>query len=176
MKIYLIRHGEKAERTIEKEDPSLTAEGMRQIMLLARRLKLENVRADKIYSSSHIRSVETAQILSKKLIIPVIKDDRLVELERELFYGPDINVIIEEVIAVKNFVDELVSKNKDVILAFHGGINRLIIGHLLGIDFRQMRHFLMDFASLSLMQYIDVRGKMAWRVVFLNDTTHLRVP
>lgn len=176
MRIYLIRHGEKAKRTIEKEDPSLTQEGERQIKLLARRLKLDKVITNRIYASSHIRSVETAEILSKELLIPVIRDDRLVELERELFYDLNSEINTEKVIAVKKFVDELVSKKQDVILAMHGQINRAIISYLTGISLKETRFFAIEFGSLSVLELTDVHGETMWRLKKLNDTTHLTVP
>ncbi len=173
MKIYLVRHGEKEDET---KDPPLTEKGERQINLLARRLKQEKVKVSKIYTTNYLRTIKTADIISKKLCLPVVRDDRLNELYSEFFYLPDVSVEHEMIFAVKTFVDELVSKKQDVILAMHGGINRAIISHLTGISLKEMRFFGMDFGSISLIEYTELMGKNIWRVKFLNDATHLKVP
>ncbi|MGV8142361.1 MAG: histidine phosphatase family protein [Candidatus Pacearchaeota archaeon] len=173
MKIYLVRHGEK--ETVG-DDPTLTEHGRRQIILLARRLKHEKIKASRIYSTNHARSVATAEILSRALFLPVFRDDRLRELERGLFHDADLEVDTEEVLSIRNFVDELISRKQDVLLAMHGGINRAVISYLTGLNLKDMRNFSMDFANLSLIEHVDVRGTMMWRVKLLNDTTHLLVP
>ncbi len=173
MKIYLVRHGEKES---EGADAELTENGERQITLLARRLKHDKVNVSRIYSTNHSRSVRTAEILSKALALPVVRDDRLRELERNLFNEQNSNVEHDDVQAVNLFIEEMVSRRQDIILAMHGGINRAVISYLTGIGLYDMRHFFMDFASVSLIELVEIDGQIKWRVKMLNDTTHLRVP
>ncbi len=173
MKIYLVRHGEKES---EEYEDLLTETGERQIMLLARKLKFDNLFVSKIYSTNHYRSIKTAEILSKKLLIPVFRDDRIIEIDKEFFWVPDLFIEDEKILAIKEFVDEIVSKGEDVILAMHGGINRVVISHLTGLPLKEMKFFAMDLGSLSIIEKSEIMGKMMWNLKLLNDTTHLRVP
>ena len=114
--------------------------------------------------------------MSKALALPVVRDDRLRELERNLFNEQNSNVEHDDVQAVNLFIEEMVSRRQDIILAMHGGINRAVISYLTGIGLYDMRHFFMDFASVSLIELVEIDGQIKWRVKMLNDTTHLRVP
>jgi broad specificity phosphatase PhoE len=174
VKIYLVRHGEKEVRINENNDPALTEEGKRQIILLARRLKHNKLKISKIHSTGHLRSIQTAEILSKSLYLPVFKDDNLVELEKELF--DDITKDNGKFHEVKLFLERIVNNKEDVLLAMHGGINRAIISCLLGFSLRDTRRLAMNHASLSLLELVELKGVSEWKLRFLNDTTHLIVP
>ncbi|MEK7498203.1 MAG: histidine phosphatase family protein, partial [Patescibacteria group bacterium] len=112
----------------------------------------------------------------RTLALPVVRDDRLRELEKALFNEHNSAVEHDDVQTVKLFVEEIVSRRQDIILAMHGGINRAVISYLTGMGLSDTRHFFMDFASVSLIELVDISGEMKWRVKMLNDTTHLRVP
>lgn len=64
---YLVRH---AEKTTEKNDPSLTADGEQRAQDLAKRLSKINLTA--IYSSDYIRTRDTAAPIAKRQGLDVI--------------------------------------------------------------------------------------------------------
>ena len=85
-RIILVRHGESeynAKRIVQGHiDTDLTPAGIVQARLAAEYLK-KNYRIDKIYSSDLRRAYRTAVIISHVLELPVIKDDRI----REMNFG-----------------------------------------------------------------------------------------
>lgn len=86
MRIYLIRHGE-IESNVQKiyagtSEESLNQNGERQVRLLSSRLEGKGI--TRIYTSPLTRAVETAEILSQKLEVPVIIEKEL----REILLGP----------------------------------------------------------------------------------------
>lgn len=82
--LVLIRHGE-TDWNIEgryqgQADPPLNTIGIKQAEELARILK--EIQPEVLYSSTLRRALQTAQILSEKLKIPVITDPRLKEINQ----------------------------------------------------------------------------------------------
>jgi len=73
MKIMLVRHGQGNEKR-------LTCLGRRQAKIVVSDLEYEGI--TQIYSSPIPRALETAQIISKKLKLPVVVDERLTEREK----------------------------------------------------------------------------------------------
>lgn len=81
MKVYLVRHGESVGNKAglhQTPEMELSESGRRQSELLARRLK--KIKPDLIYSSTFLRTRQTAEIISKSLNIPVEYWDSLTEL------------------------------------------------------------------------------------------------
>jgi broad specificity phosphatase PhoE len=83
--LYLIRHGESVPNVEPiiggmRGDAGLTERGREQARLLERRLLAEQMRADRLYTSTLPRALETAQYLSRALHLPAIRDDDLHEL------------------------------------------------------------------------------------------------
>ena len=164
MKIYFVRHDENEidEDLIENED--------RQIKLLAHKLKLDKLKVSKIYSTIHSRSIRTAEILSKTLLIPNFREDRFKELNYKTSFFD------EDLFFVKMFVDELISNKRDVLLVMSEEISWTIISYLTDLSLKNMRNFTLDFASISMIELTEIEGTLLWRVKFLNDTMHLRIP
>jgi phosphoserine phosphatase len=84
LRLILIRHGE-TEWNIEgryqgQADPPLNAKGWRQARSLAK--KLNGVGLEMLISSPLKRAAQTAQILAEKLELPVIFDNRLMEIHQ----------------------------------------------------------------------------------------------
>lgn len=82
--IYLIRHGDTAyptdntgRRLIYGPEASLTEIGVQQIHMLASRLREDNVRFDKIYTSPYVRTRQSSGILAEDLgvPIPIVKEE-----------------------------------------------------------------------------------------------------
>lgn len=84
VKLYLVRHGEtiwNIERKMQggTKDSPLTKKGIEQANLLKNRM--ENVNLDIIYSSPLERAVKTSRIVAAQRNMPIIKDDRLMEID-----------------------------------------------------------------------------------------------
>jgi len=82
--IILIRHGE-TDWNIEgryqgQADPPLNSNGTQQAEELAK--SLQNAGLDVLYTSPLQRAKQTADILSKKLMLPVIDEPRLMEIHQ----------------------------------------------------------------------------------------------
>ncbi|MHC6178347.1 histidine phosphatase family protein [Clostridium sp. JNZ X4-2] len=83
IKLYITRHGETLWNTEMRmqgrKDSPLTERGIQQANLLKKRL--ENIDFSVIYSSPLGRTVKTSKILAGQRNIPIIKDDRLMEID-----------------------------------------------------------------------------------------------
>ncbi|HBC96571.1 MAG TPA: histidine phosphatase family protein [Clostridium sp.] len=83
VKLYITRHGETVWNTEKRmqgrKDSPLTEEGIRQANLLKKRLK--SIDFSVVYSSPSGRALRTAKILVESRNIPIIKDDRLMEID-----------------------------------------------------------------------------------------------
>lgn len=82
--LFLIRHGE-TEWNVEgryqgQADPPLNEHGLRQATELSERLG--QVDLELLYTSPLLRSEQTAEIISRKLAIPIYKDERLMEINQ----------------------------------------------------------------------------------------------
>ena len=81
--IYLIRHGESQANEknvfIGHGDLDLTEKGKKQAELTAEYLKACHF--DVIYSSDLLRAYHTAEATAKKLGLPIVKDERLREID-----------------------------------------------------------------------------------------------
>ncbi|MFL0196204.1 histidine phosphatase family protein [Clostridium sp. WILCCON 0269] len=84
VKLYLVRHGEtiwNIERKMQggMKDSPLTEKGIEQANLLKNRV--QDINFDIIYSSPLERAVKTSRIVAAQRNIPIIKDDRLMEID-----------------------------------------------------------------------------------------------
>ena len=83
--LYLVRHGE-AVANVEpviggmRGDRGLTSRGRDQARLLQQRLLDQQVRADRLVSSTLPRALQTAEYVARALGLPVLRDDGLHEL------------------------------------------------------------------------------------------------
>jgi len=90
MKILVIRHGESEADILDvhegRADFNLTEKGHIQAQTMAEYVK-ENYEVDKIYASPLKRAFQTAAHLSKKIDIPIITDEKLMEFNNGLIAG-----------------------------------------------------------------------------------------
>jgi broad specificity phosphatase PhoE len=91
--LYLARHGESYSNFKNvfigrSEDPALTEKGISQAQSLAESLKDKDIAA--IFSSTLIRTRQTAQILADKLCLPVSFSEDLIEVNLGMLDGHDI--------------------------------------------------------------------------------------
>lgn len=145
MRLYLIRHGQTTGdlegRFGGTYDDHLSPKGIQQAKELS--LKLEDLGIEIIYSSPYLRAKETAEILAKKLKIPIkiqkdlrecdvyahlsgaFKKDHLEEVEKlkdrnyRLKGGEEYPVFKERVLRV---IENVATTNHQVLaIVFHGG-------------------------------------------------------
>lgn len=163
--LYIIRHGKtewNAKRKLQgRTDIPLNDEG--RLMAEKARDEYKNIHFDVCYCSPLIRAKETAEILMEGRNIPIITDDRLVEMCFGVYEGiensfqiPDcpINVFFkepekyktpvegaesfEELYArtgefLREIIEPLIQQEKDILIVGHGAMNSSIVCQVKGI-------------------------------------------
>ncbi|AEV68461.1 histidine phosphatase family protein [Acetivibrio clariflavus] len=198
-KIYLVRHGEtdwnKEDRCQGCTDTDLNSEGIRQAELVAERLMREEIHV--IYCSNLRRAYRTAQIIADKFGLNVIKSEALNEISFGDWEGLTFEEIrkrkdydynawrlsphtavfpgegsLDNVYnRVMKYVDEIILRNsgKNILIVSHGGVIKLIILGLLGIELEAYNKFYIANTSVSIV-HID-KDKRYLKT--LNDTCHV---
>ncbi len=200
---YFIRHGEtewNAEgRLCGRTDVPLSPVGRQQARMLAQRLKPLPVEA--LYSSTLGRALETARAIGKAAGREPVADARLVELNYGAWEGrtfeevkqadpetyraweedpgstaPPAGESGEQVVArVRPFLDEIALRHAHghVVVVCHKTVCRLVACHILGVPLAEYRRRLaMENAAVNILQ----PSEGGWRLVLLNDTSHLSIP
>jgi len=200
---YFIRHGETEwnaqGRWCGRTDVPLSDVGRRQAQLLARRLQPLPVEA--LYSSPLGRAMETAQIIGQAVGREPVADGRLVELNYGAWEGstyeeskrtapavyaawdadpasqaPPGGETGEQLIErVTPFLAEMAQRHPcgNVVVVSHKTVCRLVACHILGLPLSEYRQRIpMENAALNIF---EVR-EGTWRVIALNDTSHLSAP
>ena len=160
MIIYLVRHG-RDDDTVRggwSQHP-LTLEGINQAEMLAERLA-GNISISHIYSSDLCRAMQTAKIIANKIKLPIlplpqfretnngdlagIKNDIALVRYPGLFWnrlgweqcypnGESPRQFYERIVtAWSEFSQEIVSRNKDVVLVTHSGVIHVILSIIEG--------------------------------------------
>ncbi len=169
MKIYLIHPG-------ENDGEQLTNNGLLQLNLLTRRLLADRFRAERIYANGHTVSTQGASLLSRSLKIPLVHDERFVEVKKSTIEGSYNQEDLENLEYINLFVEEVVKDGKDAIISLGDGIHRAIISRLTGMPLHSTRHFSLWPSSISVLQHEDIGSTGLWRMTRVNDTNHLRIP
>ena len=154
---YFVRHGESeanaARRFAGQSDSPLTERGRRQAEAVA--LELVTVRFDRIVSSDLSRTRETAEAIARRLGLRI---EVIPEL-REIDVGDRTGTPFDEARGLPNWTDDgfvawpggetlehvlarvlgvigrltRESPGKTILVVGHGGINRILISHFLGV-------------------------------------------
>lgn len=198
MEIYLIRHGhtdpskEHYDAALGTMNPPLTDKGVRQAALTAERLA--GIGAEAIYSSDLKRTVSTAEIIKRRVDVPVITSPLLREIEfgdvtlrpwsdfpeiyedwkkheRDIPYpGGENGADVWR--RCKKGLEDITSRQYErVILVCHGGVIRAIVCGMLGIP-QQTRFSLgspVANCSITVIKY-DSEGYVLHS---FNDYAHL---
>lgn len=201
MNLYIIRHAEstwnKLNRIQGHSNPPLSSLGKIQARLLAKRFK--GIKIDKIYSSPLLRSLQTAQIISKALEKRIIKNQQLREVmlgdwegktagdidrmynnkyQKWLRNGPTkVRIPGAENISsfrnrVRRTVYKIVDENqeKDVIVVTHGGVIAAFLAHILDADFDKLILGLhLPNTCVTLISFQEGRNCL----IHIADTHHL---
>lgn len=148
-KIYFIRHGQ-SQWNVENKicgstDIPLTNHGRQQAKDTAQNIIEQNIKAEKILYSPLSRAKETALIISEIIKVPAFEEPKLIEQNFGIWEGQPRNSeefkiaksqfvttykggesMLKLAQRIYNLLDELKTKNQDVILVAHNGISRVI--------------------------------------------------
>lgn len=197
---YFLRHGEAAwnaeGRLCGSTDVPLSDAGRRQARSLARRLQPIPVSA--LYSSPLSRALESARIIGEAVGHEPVVDPRLAELDYGAWEGMTFEEIrraapdayrawvadpakvappegesgVHLIERVTPFLADVAQRypSGNVVVVCHKTVCRLLACHMMGVPLDQYRRRIpMDNAALNIFETVEGR----WRVVALNDTSHL---
>ena len=184
-RILLFRHGETANSKEVcfngHYDVGLSERRQKQFLNWAEILKKENLKA--IYSSDLQRTRKSAQCIANKHGLEPITFPELRELsfgswegmsftEVEATYPGELKERMQSLATfqadggetypqlqsrVIPKYEEIVAchSNDQIVMVCHGGVNRIILGHLLGIPIDRIFRIHQDYAALNIIQYYD---------------------
>ena len=184
-RIFLFRHGETANSKEVcfngHFDVGLSERGLKQFQHWADVLKEENFNA--IYSSDLKRTRNSAQYIAEEQGLELISFPELRELSFGVWEGMSISEVEssypgqlkERMQSIASFqadggetyhqlqervipkYEEIVAShpNDKIALVCHGGVNRIILGHLMGIPIDRIFRIHQDYAALNIIQYYD---------------------
>ena len=200
---YWVRHAESdwnaEDRLCGRTDAPLSERGRLQARRLAERFAALPVEA--LYTSPLRRAVETAELIAERHGIQPVVEPRLVELNYGAWEGMTFAEILqrdggifhawdadpaavatpagesgEEALArTTPFLDTLRGRHPqgNAVVVSHKTISRLMVCYVLGLSPSEYRRRLtVDNAAVSIIQ----PEEGGWRLVLLNDTSHLAVP
>jgi probable phosphoglycerate mutase len=200
---YFLRHGEATwnatGRLCGSTDVPLSDVGRRQAHLLA--LRLKPLEFEALYSSPLSRALETARIIGEALRYEPVVDYRLAELNYGAWEGRTFEEIrratpdayrawdadpanlappegesgVHLIARVTPFLADVAQRHPqgNAVVVCHKTVCRLLACHIMGVPLDQYRRRItMDNAALNIFETVE--GK--WRVVALNDTSHLAAP
>jgi len=175
-RIYLMRHGEVAndgkKRYNGHIDVDITTAGVEQMHRLAGMLSGNPITA--VYSSDLIRSVKGADIIAKRLNLSSTPLRRLRERSVGVWEGLTVDEIRERadllnyrpaggecVADVRERIipeyERLVSAhtNQEIAMLLHGGVNRVILAHVLGLDLNNLFRLDQSFGALNIIEHYE---------------------
>lgn len=161
LNLYMIRHGEKI-----GEEKGLTKRGEKQTKSLAKRLNKLNI--TKIYSSDLSRCKETAEIINKKLRLPVKYERALREIPSAVKEEP--TKYKKEIKIIREFWDKIDGSSGNILIVSSGIVNRVLISFALNIGSANA-NFMQYPTGLTKMEKVPERDR--YRIWYINDTSHL---
>lgn len=173
MKVYFVRHGEStAKRAGLEQTPEtpLSAEGQKQAEAVAKRLA--DIKIDSVYSSTHLRAKETAEIISKNIGVSVEQWSHLVEADGGEAFD-ELNKRAEKIL------EHLISHHKDqtVVCVSHATMIEAIVAKMVfGGDLSPaiMAHIKAHFGTTNTgISIAEFDHKSGWTLLSFNDFGHL---
>jgi alpha-ribazole phosphatase len=184
-RLYLVRHGELVTshewRYVGHMDVVLNDKGRAQIARLARRISMEKI--DTLLSSDLMRTVESAWIIGKAIGIEPGADPAFREVHLGRWEGLTREEIIERFpqefdlrsLDIANYRiqggesfadmrDRVIPKltacleqyqGKNMLLVAHGGVNRIILCHALGLDLKMAPRIDQAYGCLNIIDFFD---------------------
>jgi len=184
-RLYLIRHGELTTshewRYVGHMDVELNDNGVSQIRRLAQRLKTEKI--DKIYSSDLKRTAQSAAIIGETADLAVDTCPEFREIKLGVWEGLTLKEIVDgfaeeferrskdlsgfRVEGGESFKDvqnravprlmSCVKENmgRNILIVAHGGVNRVILCHALGLDLGNLVKIDQTYACLNIIDFFQ---------------------
>ncbi len=176
MKIILIRHGESESNVginTRKNSP-LTQRGKKQVEHLAERLKQYGI--SEIYCSNLIRAEQTAEIISKKIKVPIkghfpeLSEYSSKDLKNK--FKTLFNLRLKKLKKLLKDISKQKKEEKVILISSHGVANRIIIGYLLKIPLsRKLLRLTQDNACINFLSWNKEHKN--WSLWSVNDSEHL---
>jgi len=184
-RVYLMRHGEVAnggeKRYNGHIDVDITATGVEQMHRLAKMLADKPITA--VYSSDLLRSVKGADIISKQHNLSPAPLRLLRERSVGVWEGLTADEIRERFPAefqlwradllnyrpnggecVTDVADRIIPEyerlvsahpGQEIAMLLHGGVNRVILAHVLGLDLNNLFRLDQSFGALNIIEHYD---------------------
>ncbi len=184
-RIFLVRHGEVVNhgefRYNGHIDIDITERGLRQMQVVAERLKDEPVKG--IYSSGLVRTVKGAAEIARHHNIKPVSDERLKELSAGRWEGltfaevqerfPDeahirfedlVNYRIKEGESLRDLEGRVIPALTDIIeshkgesaaIVAHGGVNRVILCNAMNLRLENFFRIEQDYGCLNIIDFYD---------------------
>jgi broad specificity phosphatase PhoE len=197
MRAVLVRHGETAQNAkgiFQGYSPvPLSARGRQQAALVAERLI--SIRPQRLYSSDLQRAMETADMISQRLALPVLPRAGLREWNIGTWIGKSTVAYLEHLQVLGAHpvthvpaggesqlqtqarmvaqMQELAGQHagETIVCVSHGTAIDLLARHILGLDVMQPPPFRIANTSVNIFSFQDD----VWEVVTLNELRHLEV-
>ena len=172
MKLYLVRHADKEK---EGENPSITKKGIRQVKLLARRMK--KLKVDEFYCSDLNRAKQTAEIVSKEIKLKPKQEISLREFEGETIkqsknkWEKEDKKRHKELISFLKRITKEPVQETNILIIGHGISNRIIIAYLLKISLKRTIVFRQNETCINFLYWAEKYKN--WRLETMNDISHL---
>lgn len=179
--IYLLRHGQpelpdNQRRFIGQADLHLSAEGHRQAEALGERFRGKPI--DAVFSSDLVRSVETAQAITRHhklepILLPGLREIGLGKWEGETFsevariYPREFRLRGRDIAhfrppegesfadcgqrALKAYREILGMPYEQIVIVGHAGVNRTILCHIMGIQLANLFRLTQDYACMNVI-------------------------
>lgn len=198
LRLYFMRHGETVWNTERRyqgmTDIELSDEGLRQAECAAKRFK--NIKIDKIYASPLKRAMKTAEKIAAEKGLEIISEDDFREIhfgewegktvpELTEKYGESYTNFIREphkygfpgegsvenvINRIKPGIDRLIAEDEgNVLIVSHGGIIRLMIMYIMGLDSSWFTKMWINNTGVSIVEIKNDRRL----ILTLNDSAHL---
>ena len=199
-RLLLVRHGDIAtdntERFWGQTDITLNETGILQMEHLAERLSGEPI--DEIYSSDLSRAFKSAEIIASRHNLTITTSEKLREIhfgdiegltfedvdrrypelskswsDNDLqFRFPNGESLAELEQRITGFLADIALFNRDrtILIVSHGGLLRMLICHVLGLDLKHWKQLCLDKASPSIVDTYPETALLS----LLNDTSHLK--
>ncbi|WP_281738401.1 histidine phosphatase family protein [Enterococcus dispar] len=162
--IYLARHGQTQwnveKRICGRADVPLTTVGRRQAQNLVQKLSDKKIKIDRIIVSPLCRAQETALIVNEKLQLPLVTDERLIEMDFGVYDGKAISTpdfqkarlefslpfpngesILDVASRVYPLLSELENRSEQVLLVCHNAVSRVVDNYFHGKNMQELLAF-----------------------------------
>lgn len=180
--IYLVRHAATGVSEFEQNDlDELSPQGQLQTVKLAHRIQSQVPFLHRIYSSTLVRAVQTAQAIAEVTGAQLEEDPRLDEVEgvEQLKKATDNLALLTTLMQraqkrVVSFLKDKATKHhgETIIVVTHGNIIKAILNTALEAPDEEIAKMDLGNTSITILSYDNHTD--AFTLALLNDTMHLK--